>query len=59
MVARKIERFIPPFEKLYLPPLMEELCKFDQGMVLLAGSDGVRKKYDHRVDAGLDQSQHE
>ena len=43
MVARKIERFIPPFEKLYLPPLMEELCKFDQGMVLLAGVTGSGK----------------
>lgn len=43
MVARKIERFIPPFEKLYLPPVMEELCKFDQGMVLLAGVTGSGK----------------
>ena len=43
MVARKIERFIPPFEKLYLPPIMEELCKFDQGMVLLAGVTGSGK----------------
>lgn len=43
MVARKIERFIPPFEKLQLPPLMEQLCKFDQGMVLLAGVTGSGK----------------
>lgn len=43
MVARKIERFIPPFEKLYLPPLMVDLCKFDQGMVLLAGVTGSGK----------------
>ena len=43
MVARKIERSIPPFEKLCLPPLMEELCKFDQGMVLLAGVTGSGK----------------
>lgn len=43
MVARKIERAIPPFEKLYLPPLMEDLCKFDQGMVLLAGVTGSGK----------------
>jgi twitching motility protein PilT len=43
MVARKIERFIPPFEKLYLPPLMEDLCKYDQGMVLLAGVTGSGK----------------
>ncbi len=43
MVARKIERFIPPFEKLYLPPVMESLCKYDQGMVLLAGVTGSGK----------------
>ena len=43
MVARKIERNIPPFEGLYLPPLMEELCKYDQGMVLLAGVTGSGK----------------
>ncbi len=43
MVARKIERSIPPFEKLYLPPVMEDLCKYDQGMVLLAGVTGSGK----------------
>lgn len=43
MVARKIERSIPPFEKLCLPPIMEDLCKFDQGMVLLAGVTGSGK----------------
>ena len=43
MVARKIERFIPPFKDLYLPPVMEDLCKYDQGMVLLAGVTGSGK----------------
>jgi len=43
MVARKIEQSIPPFEGLYLPPIMEELCKYDQGMVLLAGVTGSGK----------------
>lgn len=43
MVARKIERDIPPFEGLNLPPIMEELCKYDQGMVLLAGVTGSGK----------------
>ena len=43
MVARKIERSIPPFEGLYLPPIMEELCKYDQGMVLLSGVTGSGK----------------
>ncbi len=43
MVARKVEQSIPPFEKLFLPPVMEELCKYDQGMVLLAGVTGSGK----------------
>jgi len=43
MVSRKVERSIPDFNGLYLPPIMEELCKFDQGMVLLAGVTGSGK----------------
>jgi len=43
MVARKVEQFIPNFEGLNLPPVMEKLCKFDQGMVLLAGVTGSGK----------------
>jgi twitching motility protein PilT len=43
MVSRKVERFIPDFAGLNLPPIMEELCKFDQGMVLLAGVTGSGK----------------
>jgi twitching motility protein PilT len=43
MVSRKVERSIPNFDGLFLPPIMEELCKFDQGMVLLAGVTGSGK----------------
>jgi twitching motility protein PilT len=43
MVARKVEQFIPDFEGLYLPPVTVELCKYDQGMVLLAGVTGSGK----------------
>jgi len=43
MVARKIERSIPPFEKLFLPACMVEHCRYDQGMVLLAGVTGSGK----------------
>ena len=43
MVARKIERSIPPFEKLFLPECMVDHCKYDQGMVLLAGVTGSGK----------------
>lgn len=43
LVARRINNWIPDFEGLYLPPVMESLCKFDQGMVLLAGVTGSGK----------------
>jgi twitching motility protein PilT len=43
MVSRKVERSIPNFEGLYLPPVMEKLTHFDQGMVLLAGVTGSGK----------------
>jgi len=43
LVARKVNSWIPSFEKLNLPPVMEKLCKFDEGMVLLAGVTGSGK----------------
>jgi twitching motility protein PilT len=43
MVARRVNRNIPNFEGLYLPPGMVDLCKFHQGMVLLAGVTGSGK----------------
>ena len=43
LVARRVNNFIPNFEGLYLPPVIETLCHFDQGMVLLAGVTGSGK----------------
>ena len=43
MVSRKVERFIPNFAGLNLPASVENLCKYDQGMVLLAGVTGSGK----------------
>jgi twitching motility protein PilT len=43
LVARRVNNFIPNFEGLNLPPVIEDLCKFDQGMVLLAGVTGSGK----------------
>jgi len=43
LVARRVNNFVPDFAGLYLPPIMEDLCKFDQGMVLLAGVTGSGK----------------
>jgi len=43
LVARRVSNFIPDFAGLNLPPVMESLCKFDQGMILLAGVTGSGK----------------
>ncbi len=43
MVARRISNKIPDFKGLYLPPSIEQLCHYDQGMVLLAGVTGSGK----------------
>lgn len=43
LVARRVNNQIPDFAGLHLPPILEELCKFDQGMILLAGVTGSGK----------------
>ncbi len=43
LVARRVNNWIPDFEGLNLPPVMESLCQHDQGMVLLAGVTGSGK----------------
>jgi twitching motility protein PilT len=43
MVARRVNNFIPDLEGLYLPTVLYELCKFHQGMILLAGVTGSGK----------------
>src|SRR6187200_978732 len=43
LVARRVNSHVPDFRGLYLPPAIEKLCHFDQGMVLLAGVTGSGK----------------
>ncbi len=43
MVARRINNFIPDFKGLFLPDSIEQLCHYEQGMVLLAGVTGCGK----------------
>lgn len=43
MVARRVNSWIPDFAGLNLPPSIERLCTYDQGMVLLAGVTGSGK----------------
>jgi twitching motility protein PilT len=43
LVARRVSNKIPTFDKLNLPPSIEKLCHFDQGMIILAGVTGSGK----------------
>jgi len=43
LVARRVITKIPTFDKLNLPPSIEKLCRFDQGMIILAGVTGSGK----------------
>ena len=43
LVARRVNNWIPALEELYLPVVLYELCKFSQGMILLAGVTGSGK----------------
>lgn len=43
LVARCVKNYIPKFEELHLPPTLDRLCGFDQGMILLAGVTGSGK----------------
>ena len=43
LVARRVNTKVPTFEGLGLPPSIEQLCKYDQGMIILAGVTGSGK----------------
>jgi twitching motility protein PilT len=43
LVSRRVNTRIPSFEQLGLPPSIEKLCHYDQGMVILAGVTGSGK----------------
>ncbi|MDR0870021.1 MAG: PilT/PilU family type 4a pilus ATPase [Planctomycetaceae bacterium] len=43
LVARRINNYIPPLEGLHIPPSLYSLCKYSQGMILLAGVTGSGK----------------
>ncbi len=55
LVARRVNNWIPNFEGLNLPPSIEKLCKYDQGMVLLGRRHRLRQEHHDRLDAQLDQ----
>jgi twitching motility protein PilT len=43
LVSRRVNNVIPSFEKLGLPPVIEKLCNFSEGLVILAGVTGSGK----------------
>jgi twitching motility protein PilT len=43
LVARRVSNKIPTFEQLNLPPSVEKLCHYDQGLIILAGVTGSGK----------------
>lgn len=43
LVARRVNNTVPTFAELHLPPMLEEFCKLNQGMILLAGVTGSGK----------------
>jgi twitching motility protein PilT len=43
LVARRVNNWIPSFEQLHLPTVLDKLCTHSQGMILLAGITGSGK----------------
>lgn len=43
LVSRRVNTNIPTFEKLGLPPAIEKLCNYPEGLVILAGVTGSGK----------------
>src|SRR3954468_3560734 len=43
LVSRRVNTSIPNFETLGLPPIIESLCKYNEGLVILAGVTGSGK----------------
>lgn len=43
LVAQAVDPLIPALANLHLPPVLEHLCRLDQGMILVAGMTGTGK----------------
>src|SRR5262249_19911071 len=43
LVSRRVNTVIPTFEKLGLPPSIEKLCHFNEGLIIFAGVTGSGK----------------
>ncbi|MBN2181401.1 MAG: PilT/PilU family type 4a pilus ATPase [Sedimentisphaerales bacterium] len=43
LAARRVNSSIPPFKELHLPPVMEKICEYRQGLILVVGPTGCGK----------------
>ncbi|HVK08871.1 MAG TPA: PilT/PilU family type 4a pilus ATPase [Gemmataceae bacterium] len=43
LVARRVTAVIPTFHDLHLPPLLEKLCEYEQGLIIVSGVTGSGK----------------
>jgi len=43
LAARRVSAYVPPFEKLHLPPILEKISDSNQGLVLVVGPTGCGK----------------
>lgn len=56
LVAQAVDPIVPPLDTLHLPSVLVELCKVDQGMILVAGMTGTGKTT--TIAAMLDEINH-
>ncbi|MBA7653290.1 Twitching mobility protein [subsurface metagenome] len=43
LAARRVSAYVPPFEELHLPPILERIADGNQGLVLVVGPTGCGK----------------
>jgi len=43
LAARRVSTYVPSFETLHLPPVLERICETNQGLVLVVGPTGCGK----------------
>ena len=43
VAARRVNTSIPSFEELHVPPTLEKLCDYEQGLIIVAGPTGSGK----------------
>lgn len=57
LAARRVSSVIPPFDSLHLPPVVQQIAKIHQGLVLVTGVTGCGKST--TIASMLDQINHQ